>query len=497
MTAAFDRATLSKLSVRDLKLLIARQKWLKTARPNQLPPAGDEWLEWILRSGRGFGKTLAGAQWESNEAITDPQALPSCVIAPTLNDVRYTCFEGHTGILNVLPEECIAEYNKTNLIITLDNGAVIRGFSAEEPERLRGPQFARGWLEEVGAWGPRDEETFDMFMMGLRLGPRPRFVVTTTPKPRDLIRTLTAPKPKRVVVSGSTYDNKENLPDSFFEQLQKYEGTQLGRQELHGELIDAEEGGIIQRGWFRLWPAKKALPKFDWVILSLDTAFTPEAMDKRSHQADPTACNVFGTFWYEDRQNILCLDSWQDHLGFPDLIKRVKKELEVRYGDDQDAPILAPMFGSPRATQGVGSGRKPDILLIEDKGSGISLRQALEREGIEAYAYNPGRADKLTRLHMVSDVFARKQVWVVESDNPARKGQPRNWYDDAIQQLCSFKGRGSLKHEDHVDSWTQALILAKHKGLLQDVKKSKSERERDRDIEENPPPRSRVNPYAA
>ena len=303
----FDRATLSKLSIRDLKILIWRQKWLNTARPEQIPPQGD-WNEAIFLAGRGWGKTITGVNWLAYEALTDPEALPSFIIAPTLNDVRYTCFEGHTGLLTLLPQEVIADYNKTNLIVTLDNGAIIRGFSAEEPERLRGPQAARGLLEETAAWGPRDEETFDMFMMGLRLGPRPKFVCTTTPKPRELIRKLAAPKKNRIVTTGSTYQNKANLPESFFDQLVQYEGTTLGRQELNGEIIDGEEGGVIQRNWLRLWPHDRPLPKFEFIIMSLDTAYSEAQVDKRTQTSDPTACGVGGVFWWEDTPQIMALE---------------------------------------------------------------------------------------------------------------------------------------------------------------------------------------------
>ena len=180
----------------------------------------------------------------------------------------------------------------------------------------------------------------------------------------------------------------------------------------------------------------------------------------------------------------------------PDLVKRVKKEAEVHYGDDIDAPVLKPMFGPGRSTQGFGTGRKPDVIIIEDKGSGISLRQSLEREGILTYAYNPGRADKLTRLHLVSHIFAQKRFWVPESEHPSRKGQPKTWMDQAIQQLCSYKGKGSLRHEDHVDVWAQLVRLAVDKGMLQDAKKLKVDRDRERDLEENPIPRNRQNPYA-
>lgn len=487
----FTPEQLSKLSPRDLKVLIWRKKWLMTARPKQLPPDNDDWSEWGVLAGRGFGKSLTASQWIAFEALTDPQALPSAVIAPTLNDVRYTCFEGHTGILTLIPPEVVKDYNKTNLLITLDNGAIIRGFSAEEPERLRGPQFARIAADEIAAWA-KDEDTWDMAMMGLRLGPHPKVIWTTTPKPRDLIRKLVTPKKGRIITHGTTYENKDHLPESFFQQLVQYEGTQLGRQELEGELIDAEEGGVIQRSWLRLWPHDQPLPKFEWIIMSLDTAFTEKTVDRRTHNADPTACGVWGVFWHEEITGILLLDCWQDHLGLPALTKRVKKEMDVAYGDDEDRPLLKPLIGPSRLAT---SGRKPDIILIEEKGSGISLRQNLERDGIFTYAYNPGRADKLSRLHMVSDVFAKRQVWMPESEN--RAGQPKSWCDPVITQLCSYRGPGSIKHDDHVDQTTQAIILAKNKGLITDIKKSRDDRRREEDQEAARSHVKRVNPYAA
>lgn len=456
--------------------------WLATARKKQLPPAGD-WTMWGVMAGRGFGKTLLGAQWLSRRAYQDPQALPRAVIAPTFNDVRHTCFEGPAGILKVVPPELIADYNKTNLMITFVNGATIRGFSAEEPERLRGPQHADIWCDELAAW-QYDTDTWDMAMMGLRLGNHPRILWTTTPKPKELVRRLVSTK-GAVITRGSTFENKANLPKTFFDQLAQYEGTQIGRQELEGELISPEESGIIKRSWLRLWPAKKPLPSLEWIVMSMDTAFTEATMDRKTNSADYTACTTWGVFRHEDRMNVLLLDAWQDQLGMPDLIKRVKKELNTAYGDDQDAALIKPMFGSAKPMT---SGRKPDILIIEDKGSGISLRQMLEREGIQAYAYNPGRADKLARLHMVSSVFARKQVWLPESVK--HTGRPMTWCEEMLEQLCAFTGPGSIKHDDYVDSVTQALRLLMDKNLLTAVKESK--------LAYDPSPkRQTVNPYAA
>jgi len=346
--------------------------------------------------------------------------------------------------------------------------------------------FANGILahncDELAAW-QNAEETWDMAMMGLRLGKAPQVVWTTTPRPVELVRKLIVPKPGRVVISGSTFDNRDNLPDRFFEQLEQYEGTTIGRQELYGEMIDPEESGVIKRSWLKLWPAKKPLPAFDWIIMSLDTAFTEATRDTKSGDADYTACSVWGVFQHDSKGYALLLDCWQEQLGMPDLIKRVKKEMNTAYGDDQDVAMIKPMYGS---TKPLTSGRKPDILLIEDKGSGISLRQMLEREGIMAHAYNPGRADKLARLHVVSPVFARRRVFLPESDK--FPGKARVWADPLVAQLCSFTGKGSIKHDDFVDSTTQAMRLMMDKGLLGSLVDKKQEFDK-------PPPKMIQNPY--
>ncbi len=478
-------ALLAQLSPEQRVHLDWQRKWRSTARPNQMVPTGD-WTECGYLAGRGFGKTRVGAEWITRAAFEDPSGFDSCVIAPTYSDVKFTCFEGESGILNVLPPELLVEYNKSDMIIRMKNvvggTSTIRGFTAEKPERLRGPQHCRGWFDELAAW-QYDEETWDMAMFGLRLGPKPQVLWTTTPKPKEMIRRLSAPADGRIIVRGSTYDNKANLPDSFFKTMEQYEGTVQGRQELYGELIDPEESGIIKRSWLRLWPSNKTLPRFDWIIMSLDTAYTEKSLDKKG-DPDPTACSVWGVFHHEKRSNIMLLDCWEDHLGMPDLMRRVKRELNTAYGDDEDQALIKPMFGSSKPLT---SGRKPDILLIEDKGSGISLRQMLAESGIEAYAYNPGKADKLARLHIVSPIFAQKRVWVPESDK--HPGRPRTWCDPLITQLCAFTGEGSIKHDDHVDACTQAMRLCMDKGLVKLVK--------DTPINEAPPKFGGVNPYAA
>lgn len=478
-------ALLSKLSPEQRIHLDWQRRWRSTARPNQIV-GRSAWSECGYLAGRGFGKTRVGAEWITRAVFEDASGYDSCVIAPTYQDVKFTCFEGPAGILSVLPPELLVEHNKSDMIIKMRNVAggvsTIRGFTAEKPERLRGPQHTRAWCDELAAW-QYDEDTWDMMMMGMRLGATPQVLWTTTPKPKDLIRKLSMPREGRIIVRGSTFDNKANLPDSFFASLEQYEGTTLGRQELYGELIDPEENAVIKRSWLKLWPAKKPLPAFDWIIMSLDTAYTEATRDKKSGDADYTACSVWGVFQHDTKGYALLLDCWQEQLGMPDLIKRVKKEMNTAYGDDQDVAMIKPMYGSVKPLT---SGRKPDILLIEDKGSGISLRQMLEREGILAHAYNPGRADKLARLHVVSPVFARRRVFLPESDK--FPGKPRVWADPLVAQLCSFTGKGSIKHDDFVDSTTQAMRLMMDKGLLGSLV------DRNQEIDK-PPPKVIQNPY--
>jgi predicted phage terminase large subunit-like protein len=486
--SAPDLSILQRFDPRTQIYLDWQRRWLDTARPAQIVPDTD-WGEMGFLAGRGFGKTRVGAEWLGRAVYEDPSGLASCVIAPTYQDVKFTCFEGESGLLSVVPPDLIVHYNRTDLVVTMRNCAggesQIRGFTAEKPERLRGPQHCRGWYDELAAW-PYADEVWAMAEFGMRLGERPQVLWTTTPKPREIIRKLTAPKPGRIIVRGSTYDNRDNLPDSFFANLEQYEGTLIGRQELYGELIDPEESGIVKRSDFRLWPATQPLPKFEYIVLSLDTAFTEATIDLKSGDPDPTACVVLGSFADRDGgRHLMLLDCWSEHLGFPDLVKRVKKEMQAPYGDDQDKALIKPLIGSSKP---IGSGRKPDLLLIEDKGSGISLRQTLEREGLLAYAYNPGRADKLTRLHMVSHIFHRKRVWLPESAK--FPGQPRTWVEPLLAQLCAYTGPRSTKHDDYVDATTQAVRLLMDRGLvtvLKDHAKPVAQ----------PPREPARNPYAA
>ena len=452
LDALRDRATLAALPFNELIALKARLAWLTMARPNQLVDEEDpDWNIQLFLAGRGYGKTRLAAEdtwwwsWRNPETLTH-------VIAPTHGDIERVCFGGESGLLNVIPQDLIKDYNKSNQILTLVNDAKIIGFSAENPERLRGPQCHRLWADEVAAWDQpagNAQRAFDMAIFGLRLGRRARAVLTTTPKPIKLVRSLVARRDVNIV-RGSTYDNINNLSDNFKQQVLQYEGTRLGRQEIYGELLEPEESGILQRSWFPLWPAEMKLPRFEYIVMSLDTAFTeksqsPSQMDRRTKEPDPTACVVLGV--WKDSLNAprkaMLLDCWHEWLDFTDLLERAREEARMEYG------------AKPRP---------PDVILIEDKGSGRSLQQVMRKNDLRVQVYNP-TIDKLSRLHAVSHLVRHGLIYLPESS--ARRGKPRDWVQPFLDQVCVFHGEGTTEHDDYVDALTQALALLRDKQLLQ------------------------------
>ncbi len=220
--------------------------WLKTARAKQIAPDVDFYI-WLILAGRGWGKTRTGAQDIVTYALRHPNS--NCaVVAPTHGDLRRVCFGGPSGLLSIIPKECFIKssdqkgYSSSTSEIRLSNGSKISGFAAQEPDRLRGPQFHRAWCDELAAW--RYPEAFDQLMFGLRLGAKPQCVITTTPKPTKIIKELIERKDCHVT-SGSTFENEANLAESALAMLKdRYEGTTLGRQELYAEVVDNFEGAL-------------------------------------------------------------------------------------------------------------------------------------------------------------------------------------------------------------------------------------------------------------
>jgi predicted phage terminase large subunit-like protein len=195
-------------------------------------------------AGRGFGKTRSGAEWVRAQ-VGAGTAKRIALVAPTAADARDVMIEGESGLLAIAPSDDRPLYEPSKRRLSWPNGAVATLFSADEPERLRGPQFDAAWCDELAAW--RYPAAWDNLMMCLRLGEHPRVVVTTTPKPVRLVRALLK-SPDCVVTRGTTRENARHLAPSFLAAIVKqYEGTRLGRQELEAELLEDVPGALWTR----------------------------------------------------------------------------------------------------------------------------------------------------------------------------------------------------------------------------------------------------------
>lgn len=245
-------------------------------RPEQVPPEALEWATWVIQSGRGWGKTRTGAEWLADGALSHP-GTRWAIVAPTFADGRDTCIEGESGLLSVLRRRRPTvnwdqHWNRSLGEVILPNGSRVKMFSSEKPDSLRGPQHHGAWCDELAAWA-HARETWDMLQFGLRLGAKPRAVVTTTPKPVPLVRALLA-DPSTTVTRGSTFDNARNLAPSQLERLRTlYEGTRLGRQELYGELLTDTPGALWVESTIAPHRVDTA-PPMRRVVVAIDPAVT-------------------------------------------------------------------------------------------------------------------------------------------------------------------------------------------------------------------------------
>ena len=245
-------------------------QWSKWARENQKIPPG-QWHVWLILAGRGFGKTRTGAetvrQWVQKHSYRR-----ICLLGHSRDEVRKVMIEGESGLLAVSPPQEGLIYEPSKGQLTWPCGAVALGYSAHAPQQLRGPQFDAAWIDELAKF-EYDQQTWDQLMMGLRLGPNPRVVITTTPRPTPLIKQLLDRKDV-VVTRGTTWDNASNLPKSYVDMLQhRYSGTALGAQELDGLVLDDQGQGVWKRSMILHDKKPESLTR---IVVAIDPAVSEQ-----------------------------------------------------------------------------------------------------------------------------------------------------------------------------------------------------------------------------
>lgn len=396
-------------------------KWIAQAREKQLPPEQDHFI-WLILAGRGWGKTRTGAQDIALFALRNANTI-SAVVAPTHGDLRRVCFGGPSGLMSVIPDECLDTgttqkgYSSSLSEIRLNNGSKIVGYAAQEPERLRGPQFHRAWCDELASW--RYPEAFDQLMFGLRLGKNPQCLITTTPKPQKLIRDLVE-REDVYVTSGSTFENEANLAESALAMLKdKYEGTTLGRQELYAEIIDTIDGAL----WKPALIEEARLPEntekeLTQIIVGIDPAVTANP------DSDETGILVVGKDFNNEYY--------------------VLEDVSGKYTPDQWARKAINAFyewGADRVVAEVNNGGDLVERLLRNIDPNIPYRSVRATRG------------KILRAEPIAALYEQRRVHHI------------GMFPELESQMCSYTGEANQQSPDRLDALVWGLAeLSKSRG---------------------------------
>lgn len=286
----------------DEKLDEIAYDWLIWAREDQIPPSGD-WINWLVLGGRGAGKTRTGAEWVRGLALGLPgfaetPAKRIALVGETLEDVRSVMVEGESGLLAVHPEHQRPQFESSKRQLTWPNGSIAQMFSGNRPDSLRGPQFEAAWCDELCKWR-HVQETWDMLQFGLRLGERPRQIITTTPRPLNLLKQLMEDG-GTIVDRAATKANRQFLAAGFIKRItSQYAGTRLGRQELEAEILDDRPDALWHRAQLDQLRIKLA-PELMRIVVAVDPPVT-------SHEKSD-ACGIIIAGLDERGQGIVLAD---------------------------------------------------------------------------------------------------------------------------------------------------------------------------------------------
>lgn len=346
------------------------------ARQDQRPPAGTDWTYWLSIAGRGAGKTESGSRYTNKIVEKVPRVI---LIAPTAHDMRETMIEGPSGILETARPGQRPEYEPSKKRLTWPNGARGLLFSSEEPERLRGPQAYFAWLDEFAIY-PDMEGLWDNLLFGLRLGKRPHALITTTPKPRPLLKELIGDPDSRIS-RATTYDNMHNLAPTFVQKIiKKYEGTRVGRQELYAEMLTDVEGALWS--WDLIEQARiDEAPEMDRIVVAVDPA------GSANKKSDETGIVV---------------------VGYASGMSYVLADESGRYSPHGWATVVKNLYNKFMA----------DAVVVEKNYGGDMVRHTLTTSGVDARIIEiHARRGKVLRAEPVVSLYEQNKVFHIPGLN--------------------------------------------------------------------------------
>ena len=404
---------MTRLQTVEQQLTVATYtEWLATARPKQLENKGN-WNVWLILAGRGWGKTRTGAHAIINYALKKPESI-SAVIAPTFGDLKRVIFDGVSGLVKYIKPELYQGgsvsrgYNSSSAQINLYNGSKIIGFSATEPDRLRGSQFHRAWCDELASW--RYPDAFDQLMFGLRLGQHPQCIITTTPRPIKIIKDLIK-RQDVYVVNGSTFENQANLAPTALQAFRdRYEGTILGRQELYAEIIDNIDGALWTYNMIESTRINRdSMPEMTRIVVAIDPAVTS------NQGSDDTGIVVAGRF----NNNFYILDDCSGKYS-PDGWARKALELYYKY--------------------------KADKIVAETNNGGDMVERIIRNiDNNVSYKKVTATRGKMLRAEPISALYEQNKVYHVGN------------FPELENQMTTYTGDTRQKSPDRLDALVWAL----------------------------------------
>lgn len=392
------RAMLAGLTAKQLEDL--QWDWKFWGRPKQQLPVGN-WFTWLILAGRGFGKTRTGAetvlQWarEKNMHIA--------LVGRTVADIRDVMLFGESGIITCAPPHEKPTYIASKRLVLFPNAVKCYLYTDEDPEQLRGPQHYKAWVDELCKF-TRARDTWDNLELGLRLGVLPQVIVTTTPKPGKVLKDIMKDK-KTVVTTGSSYENKANLSETFIDRIiARYEGTRVGEQELHAKVLEDVSGAL----WNRELIAADRLMEFPSYVTIVRTVVAIDPSVSSSTEADE--CGIIIACLGSDQRGYILgdyslranPDEWMERaIEAFDNFMCDRMVGEVNQGGDlieillrTKRPNLA--YKKVRASQGKKTRAEPVSALYEQgKISHVGVHDALETEMTE---WVPGEGDSPNRI---------------------------------------------------------------------------------------------------
>lgn len=407
------------------------------ARPEQLPPDErpinpvPDWRIWAIISGRGFGKTRIGAEWTVQQCASRP-ALRAGVCAQSFDAMRSVCLEGESGVLAVLDRRKIRhKYNKAlGQVEFLSNRSLLKGFSAEAPDKPRGFNTNIFWMDEWASWENLDDTTSNI-VFTCRLshndGIPARRLITTTPRPLFQIRSLLA-NPDAVIVRGSTLDNRANLDEGFIDEVLSMVDTPLGRQEVFGEVLDDISGLLFSERSFQWWV--KARSNDDRFELGPMTARFDECewfaiMDVAASDRTANDWTVVAVYAFHPSGHLILVDV-----------------VRAKLGEDQHARLAMSLIGRWPLVRSVG---------VEKSMYSTTVMRDLGRElpkGVALTPLDPNGESKVTRALPAAKLGQEGRLWF-PADHPLTKPTKSQDRRSIVDEMLEFP---LGKHDDFVDT---------------------------------------------